>query len=737
MTSILIFILSINPFYDANFTSLPIRSISVFSNPAGTGIQPGAEFFFTYHPDITRTAMSLGNLGLGMTKIDGITYYEVSLGFDLPGAFSLGYARQFDITDYDISSHIIGVICRPNQYTSLGYKTTIGERNHMFGGISIRPYKEYITLSFDLEYEGVDSILTYYYGGTIQPVDGIGLSFRANEDFDWNAGLEISWGYIKLAGAYSSLDEKISGGIIISAQSHKTFLPKSKKITRLTLQGSYPELENKIFMGVVPLGTEQGFTKLLSDLRSLEHRNDVIVVLVELKENSLGPAQREELRNILFELKNTDKKIVFYAHDYISILNYELACIADEIILSPGGSVVIPGITMRSVYIKNALEKLGIEADIFAVGKYKSAKEVFQRTDMSDEDKEQSNKFLDDVYYPILDNIANFRNKTRKEIEDIINEIGYFNSDDAKNFGLIDTIMYRLDLDNYLKKKYGKMAIVDFDNLFKDNIVEEAWKKSYPKIAIVIAEGDIVPGKGEPGFFVSGLIGGEKYVEVFEDLSRDKSIKAVVFRINSSGGESFASEEIAYAVKRCAEKKPVIVSIGDIAASGGYHIACFADEIYANNRALTGSIGVLGGNVIYKGLYDKMGISWDYVKRGKHSDAFLGLRHFTEDEMIKYEKEIRWTYDRYINHVAEGRNMPVDLVDSLAQGRIYSGVHASKIKLVDEIGTYLDALATAKELADIKGDVEIVIYPKNLGFSPFNMGLLSLLMHSTREYVIE
>ena len=161
-----------------------MRSISVFSNPAGTGLQVGAEWVFTYHPDSIMAAVSLGNLGLGMTKNDSITYYEAGLGYKLPGAFSFGYAHQFDTKDYGISKHILGVICRPNQYTSIGYKTTLGRRNHMFGGLSIRPFKEYLTLSFDLEYEGIDSIFTYYYGGIIEPYPGIKVNFHADEDFN-------------------------------------------------------------------------------------------------------------------------------------------------------------------------------------------------------------------------------------------------------------------------------------------------------------------------------------------------------------------------------------------------------------------------------------------------------------------------------------------------------------------------------------------------------------------------
>jgi hypothetical protein len=214
-------VLSVNPFYEANFTSLPMRSISVFSNPAGLGIQRGAESYVTYHPDRLMNASSLGNFGLGITKIDSVTYYEAGVGLKLPGAFSLGYAYQFDIKDYGVSSHIFGFICRPSPYLSLGYKTTLSSRFHMFGGISVKPLKEFLTLSCDIEYEGINDILNYYYGVMIQPLDGVQLNCHADKEFNWNAGTELTFGKIKLAGEYSNMEKKFSGGIILSAQSFK------------------------------------------------------------------------------------------------------------------------------------------------------------------------------------------------------------------------------------------------------------------------------------------------------------------------------------------------------------------------------------------------------------------------------------------------------------------------------------------------------------------------------------
>jgi hypothetical protein len=212
----------VNPFYDANFTPLPARSTSMFSNPAGLGINTGAEAFATYHldSDIITTGASMGNLGFGFRKIDTLSFYQVGVGYKLPGAFSFGYSYEFG----DTSIHLLGVECRPSPQLSLGYKTTIGKTNYMFGGISILPYRDYVTLSFEMEYEGNDSIFTFYYGARVMPYKGLSACFIADEDFNWHAGVEISLGYTKICGMYSYEEEKFSAGLLISAQRYETFI---------------------------------------------------------------------------------------------------------------------------------------------------------------------------------------------------------------------------------------------------------------------------------------------------------------------------------------------------------------------------------------------------------------------------------------------------------------------------------------------------------------------------------
>jgi len=212
-----------DPFYAANFTPVPIRSISVFSNPAGLGIQIGAEAFATYHQatEAIAAGVSAGNLGFGYKKIDTLDFYEFAIGYKLPGAFTVGYAYDFG----DTSSHILGIQCRPSEKLSLGYRTTLGARNYMYAGIGIMPYFDYITLNFEIEYEGNDDVFTYYFGARMQPYKGISACFMSDKEFNWHAGVELSFGYMILAGLYSHEDEKFSAGVIISAQKYPGLMP--------------------------------------------------------------------------------------------------------------------------------------------------------------------------------------------------------------------------------------------------------------------------------------------------------------------------------------------------------------------------------------------------------------------------------------------------------------------------------------------------------------------------------
>ncbi|MCK4352086.1 signal peptide peptidase SppA [candidate division WOR-3 bacterium] len=708
MIGFIIFILGI---FEGNSVSTSKRAISLFTNPAGLGINPGSEvvcFFDT----VTQIGLSSGNLGFGaIFGKERKPNYIIGNSFNIGESFWLGYNYKFG----ESKKHELGGIFRPSKFISLGLCSSIETTPNLRGGLALNPGTDRITVFGDIFYKCREgTIRDYLYGIGIEPLDGIILSFKGNKANNFNFGLEISLGNLKI-GANTDKDfNKLRARTIVSHETYPTFMPKPEKLAEFTIKGSYPEMKEESKYFGLQTEKEPTFYNLLNNLESVKNKEDVKAVFINFKPSRFGIAQAEELRQELLKLKKAGKKIIVFSNGY-GFGSYYLASVADYIILTPLGDVVIPGISVKMPYIKGALEKLGIETDIERVGKYKSATELFEREDMSKESKEQIGAYLDDIWKPMVTEMAKSRKIEIAKFEDFINKGVFFNSDDALDSGLVDTLAYWDELDDLFNKLFGKIKREPVASLLSKKEISRAFKEEKPKIALFIAEGSIVTGESgyDPTPFIGGkYMGSETVSKLLNQIRKDKSIKALVFRVNSGGGSALASEIIAQAVKRVAKEKPVIVSMSNVAGSGGYYISCFGNKILADRFTLTGSIGVLGLNLIIKGLYDKFGLSWDQVKRGEHADYFSDLRHLTKEEREKFKKEIEWYYDKFISRVAKGRKLTKAYVDSIGQGRIWSGTKAKEIGLIDEVGGLLKAIDIAKLEAGIKKEAKVVIFPK-------------------------
>ncbi|MCK4231852.1 signal peptide peptidase SppA, partial [candidate division WOR-3 bacterium] len=419
-------------------------------------------------------------------------------------------------------------------------------------------------------------------------------------------------------------------------------------------------------------------------------------------------------------------KIVAFAEGY-GIGSYYLASVADKIWMVPTGEVSFVGGYARTLHIKGTLDKLGIEPDFYRVGEYKSAYELFEFSQPSDEDKEQLEAYLASLYDEMLGAIGRDRDISRAEFEKFMNERIMVSGDTAKMLGLVDGLCLALDLDSIVKIEFGdnaeRIKLADLKKRPKE--IGRAWvesrKKStltkQDKIALVVAEGDIVTGESGSNPIPIPLIGG-KYMgsttisEALDKVKTDKQIKAVVFRINSGGGSALASEIISRALTELAAEKPVIVSMAGAAASGGYYIAAPADKIFADATTVTGSIGILGGKFVTKGLNEKLGINRETIKLYPHADMFSPDRPFDEEEAALMQRMMDEGYAEFVGRVAEGRGMTFDEVDSVARGRIWSGPDGVKVGLADEVGGLMDALEEARRMAGLPEDCNVVIYPK-------------------------
>jgi protease-4 len=696
--------------FDGSSVSTAQRSAALFVNPAGLGVSPGYEGIYIGSKNKHNIGISLSTLGFGVTMIDDISpSFTAGSGFAISKYFLLGYNYRFN----NPIKHEISCISRPFSLVSVGLTVPVERDPMMRCGIGLRPLTNRVTLFCDAVYKyNEESLESLIYGVGIEPLEGLILSVKGNQEGNLDLGMEISFGNLKLWGESGKDFEQGHGSLILSRKRYPALPPRRKRTVKVAIKGSYPEMSEGTAYFVIPK-REPLFYKLLCDLQRLEDRKDVECLFIRLKPYSMGMAQAEELRSRLWKLKETGKKIIVFSEGY-GLGGYYLASVADHIILTPLGEIILPGIAAKKMYVKGTLDKLGIETDIQHVGKYKSAREMLEKETMSDEDREQISTLLDDIWEPMLTEIAAGRGIEKSKLEEYVNKEAFFNSDRAMELGLVDTLAYWYQIDDVLDSCLDKSRPKESINKSLAQEVPKSWGMKKAKVALLIAEGSIQTG--ESGYSAMPIIGGkymgsETVSRMLEKIKKDKSIKALVFRVNSGGGDALASEIIAQALKRVSEEKPVIVSMGNVAGSGGYYIACFGDTIVADDFTITGSIGVFSIHFILKKLYSKLGITWETVKRGEHADAFSTLRHFTPEEEEKMKQQVEWYYDKFIGRVSEGRGLTKAQVDSIGQGRIWSGTRAKQIGLIDEIGGVLDAIDIACDKAEIK-DPEIVIYPK-------------------------
>jgi protease-4 len=377
----------------------------------------------------------------------------------------------------------------------------------------------------------------------------------------------------------------------------------------------------------------------------------------------------------------------------------------------------INGLAADVMFFRGSLDKLGIYPEIYQIGEYKSAGDMFTRKEMSEAHRRVVNELLDDLFNRYVDGVARGRNKSVEEMKAIIDNAPY-NARKAKEIGLIDEVAYRDELEKELKTKLGykdtdELSLVT-GSRYRQIPADSLGLNKGEKIAVIYASGEIGSGSSENSPTGGQSIGSDTMVRALHDARDDKSVKAIVIRVDSPGGSGLASDLIWRAVESAKQKKPVVVSMSDVAASGGYYIAAGANKIVASPSTITGSIGVVAGKPVMRGFYDWLGISNEYVLRGKNAGMFRETEKFTDDERAKFEEWIKSTYyDEFVPKVAKGRNKPAEYIDSVGQGRVWTGAQAKDRGLVDEFGGLDKAVEIAKQLANIPADkgVQRVIFP--------------------------
>ena len=527
----------------------------------------------------------------------------------------------------------------------------------------------------------------------------------------------------------------ILGWIMGDALSSSSVTLQDQTVYRLQLKGTLVEQaqeENPFLglMGQMPyVGSRAsqetvGLDNILSNIRLAKNDDRILGIWLDGAELSMAPASAKAIRDALLDFKQSGKWVLASAKSY-GQTNYYVASAADRIVLDPTGVVDWNGLSAQKMYFTRALEKLGVEMQILKVGTFKSAVEPYFRTSMSDADRQQTMEFLDGIWDEYKSAVGASRGLSAAQLDALADRfMGLQPAKDQVEAGLVDSLVYTQDMDSLLRVFTGTK---DYHLITTGMLaqVKRPESKAQDKVAVLYLEGEITDEEGD------GIVGTE-VIKTFKKIRKDDAIKALVLRVNSPGGSANASEQIWRAVQKIkADSIPVVVSMGDYAASGGYYISCGADYIFAEPTTLTGSIGIFGTIPNVAKLRDKIGVDVDGVGTNKHSDLEGNMiyKGMNKEEQALMQTMIERGYDLFTSRCAEGRHVEQDYIKSIGEGRVWLGTKGKEIGIVDELGNIDDAIAKAVELAGLE-TYRLTFYPEVT--DPYEE-LLKLLDNTTEE----
>jgi protease-4 len=464
------------------------------------------------------------------------------------------------------------------------------------------------------------------------------------------------------------------------------------------------------------------FTALTAQLRKAKVDSRISAVFLDIQFPMMGWGKAEELRNAIADFKTSGKPVYAYM-EIGSNKEYYIASVADKVFLPPGGDLYVNGFAAEAMFYRGSLDKLGIEPQFIQRGpKYKSAPDQYTKKEMGEGQREVINAVINEYYGKLAGAIAESRKKSPAEVEALINDAPY-HAPEAKKLGLIDEAFYRDQVYDDLKAKLDykaedKIRLVSGSD-YREIPSDSLGLNNGAKVAIIYASGAINLGRSANGGFGGQTVGSDTIVHAVNQAADDDSIKAIVLRVDSPGGSALASDLMYHAIDKAKAKKPVVVSMGDVAASGGYYISCNANKIVAESMTVTGSIGVFMGKPVVKGLYNWLGITNEYVMKGKNAGLFRETEKWTGDELQKMEDQADKIYkEDFLPKVAAGRGKDSNYIDSIGQGHVWTGTQAKENGLIDEIGGLEKAIEIAKQLANLPAekDVKRVNLPQGKSF---------------------
>lgn len=510
-------------------------------------------------------------------------------------------------------------------------------------------------------------------------------------------GVFIAAGLISIAFVFTLI------GIASSMSSTPDYSPKSNTVYKLTLDGSLSDNteENPLAMLMGETDKVLSLKDILSTIQTAKENKSINGIYIEAKSLSAGSASLEAIRRALTDFKKSGKFVVAYSDNY-SQGCYYLCSIADKVFLNPQGTLGLVGMASQTMFYKELLKKVGVDMMIFKVGTYKGAVEPFMLDKLSDANREQIQSYMSTIWDNVTSGIAESRRIPVEDINNFANQgYAFASAEKTVECRLIDELKYRPEAEEYVKELAGQSdKRLQTADITKIKSIKTVNRDKTDRIAILYAEGEIKPEASSSPYNVEQAIT-EKVASELIKLKNDDNVKAVVFRVNSPGGSAFVSEQIWRQVVELKKVKPIVVSMGDVAASGGYYISCAANKIIAEPNTLTGSIGIFGIFPNVTGLFDKLSLTTDIVKTNTYADLGDMSRPMREDEKVLIQSFVERGYDTFLTRCADGRDMSKEAINEIGQGRVWTGEQAKERGLVDELGGINKAIETAASLANL------------------------------------
>ena len=641
-------------------------------------------------------------LGLGQMKIGGSYRYfkEGPAPYDNRHFWNLGVQLQ---GDYKLSGAVV--------FSNLNRGRVDGERTeveHRYS-LSYRPLNIDLTLSADmLRTSSIDlGDAHMIYSASYSPYPGLIVDGLFDSDENFNIGVRVN--LLQYFVGTESRFDKDGGGRGTTIYTGSTDLRQESLVPLQSrrLKIDFPEYVSENPPQPVFGKKTPSFFTIINNIYRAADDASIREMVIKLRQPSIGFAQAQELRDALKYFKSSGKAIICHLSTPNNV-GYYIAAVSDSILIPPVSQLNLIGLKAELTFYGATLAKVGVELDLVKIGAYKSAAERLTESGSSLESKEQINRILDNLYSQFVDGISEGRNILADSVRKIIDH-GPYTSADAIKFGLVDGLSYADEIQKNFLSSLPEISLYKYE---KDTLVNDGWPAK-PEIAVVVAKGEISYSDGGLVPWASGDAATPSDLgRAFKAAEKNKNAKAIVFRVNSPGGLALASDEILHSAEKASQKKPLIVSMSNVAASGGYYISMCADKLYADAGSITGSIGIFGGKVSFEKLFEKIELGKEIYTRGKFAGMASSIRPYTDEEREKYQQQIVAFYSQFIGLVSNNRKLTADSIETLAQGKVWTGQEAMQNGLVDEVGGLKQAIDHTANRLKLK-DYRLVFYPED------------------------